>query len=122
LRLTRPVGSVTGHIKEASPSASGLRGRGSHQPSRQRAENSDSQCSKIFATRSTHVWNGPISAKRLRTTSLTSGSANQLIDLEKQWQDLARSYEFIETLEQFLFASRALPSEVDKLPKDFPPE
>jgi hypothetical protein len=46
----------------------------------------------------------------------------QLIDLEKQWQDLARSYEFIETLEQFLFASRALPPEVDKLPKDFPPE
>jgi len=46
----------------------------------------------------------------------------QLIDLEKQWQDLARSYEFIETLEQFLFASRALPPEVDKLPKDYPPE
>jgi hypothetical protein len=46
----------------------------------------------------------------------------ELLGLEKQWHDVARSYEFIETLEQFMLASHALPPEVDKLPKDFPPE
>jgi hypothetical protein len=46
----------------------------------------------------------------------------QLLDLEQQWQDVVRSYEFIETLEQSLHASHVLPPEVDKLPKDFPPE
>ena len=47
---------------------------------------------------------------------------NQLLNLEQQWQHVAKSYEFIETLEQFLLASHALPPEVDKLPKDFPSE
>ena len=45
-----------------------------------------------------------------------------LIDLEQEWNDVARSYEFIETLEQSLVASHHLPPEVDMLPKDFPPE
>ena len=62
--------------RDRSPSASGFRGRGSHQPTGQSAEHRDCQCSKTFATRSTPVWNGPTSAERLRTTSLTSGSAN----------------------------------------------
>jgi hypothetical protein len=47
---------------------------------------------------------------------------SQLLDLEQQWQHLAKSYEFIETLEQFVLASHSLPPEVEKLPKDFPPE
>ena len=47
---------------------------------------------------------------------------SQLLELEQQWQHLAKSYEFIETLEQFLRASHALPPEVEILPKDFPPE
>ena len=46
----------------------------------------------------------------------------QFLDLEQQWQHVAKSYEFLETLEQFLLASHALPPEVEKLPKDFPPE
>jgi hypothetical protein len=29
---------------------------------------------------------------------------------------------FIETLERFVLASHSLPPEVEKLPKDFPPE
>jgi hypothetical protein len=47
---------------------------------------------------------------------------SQLLQLEQQWQHVAKSYEFIETLEQFLLANHDLPPEVDKLPKDFPPE
>ncbi|HKB21513.1 MAG TPA: hypothetical protein VKC99_01740 [Methyloceanibacter sp.] len=46
---------------------------------------------------------------------------SQLLELEQQWQHLAKSYEFIETLERFVLASHTLP-EVEKLPKDFPPE
>jgi hypothetical protein len=45
----------------------------------------------------------------------------QLLDLEQQWQQVAESYQFIESLERLLL-DRALPPEVDKLPKDFPPE
>jgi hypothetical protein len=45
-----------------------------------------------------------------------------LLDLEQQWQHVAKSYEFIESLERFLVDQQrhALPSEVEKLPK--PPE
>jgi len=43
----------------------------------------------------------------------------QFLALEQQWQHVAKSYEFIETLER---ASHALPTEVEILPKDFPPE
>jgi|GEM_PF-1011554 len=46
----------------------------------------------------------------------------QFLALEQQWQHVAKSYEFIETLEQFLRASHALPPEIEILPKDFPPE
>jgi hypothetical protein len=46
----------------------------------------------------------------------------QFLALEQQWQHVAKSYEFIETLEQFLRASHTLPPEVEILPKDFPPE
>ena len=47
---------------------------------------------------------------------------SQLLELEQQWQHLAKSYEFIETLERFVLASHSLPPEVEKLPKDSPPE
>ena len=47
---------------------------------------------------------------------------SQLLDLERQWQHVAKSYEFLETLEQFILASHSLPSEEEKLPKDLPPE
>ena len=47
---------------------------------------------------------------------------SQLLDLEQQWQHIAKSYEFIETLERFVLTSHSLPPEVEKLPKDFPPE
>ena len=45
----------------------------------------------------------------------------QFLYLEQQWQQVAESYQFIESLERLLL-DRALPPEVDKLPKDFPPE
>jgi hypothetical protein len=35
---------------------------------------------------------------------------------------VAKSYEFIETLERFVLDSHTVPPEVEKLPKDFPPE
>jgi hypothetical protein len=49
---------------------------------------------------------------------------SQLLHLERQWQHAAKSYEFIETLEQFLLDqhNNSLPPEVEMLPKDFPPE
>ena len=45
----------------------------------------------------------------------------QFLYLEQQWQQVAESYQFIESLERLLL-DRALPPEVDKLPKDYPPE
>jgi hypothetical protein len=47
---------------------------------------------------------------------------SQLLDLEQQWHHVAKSYEFIETLERFVLDSHPVPPEVEKLPKDFPPE
>jgi hypothetical protein len=44
----------------------------------------------------------------------------QLLDLEQQWQQVAESYQYIESLERLLLDQRALPPEVDM--KDFPPE
>ena len=51
-------------------------------------------------------------------------SRRQLLDLEQQWQHVAKSYEFIESLERFLMDqhNNTLPREVEKLPKDFPPK
>jgi hypothetical protein len=46
----------------------------------------------------------------------------QLLDWKQQWQQVAESYQFIESLEQRLRDQRALPPEVEMLPKDFPPE
>jgi hypothetical protein len=46
----------------------------------------------------------------------------QLLDLEQQWQQVAESYQFIESLERLLLDQRALPPEIEMLPKDFPPE
>jgi TolA-binding protein len=43
----------------------------------------------------------------------------QLLDLEQQWQQVAENYQFMESL---LLDQRALPPEIDMLPKDFPPE
>jgi hypothetical protein len=45
----------------------------------------------------------------------------QLLDLEQQWQQVAESYQRIESLERLLL-DRSLPPEVEMLPKDFPPE
>jgi len=46
----------------------------------------------------------------------------QLLDLEQQWQLVAESYQFMESLERLLLDQRSLPPEVEMLPKDFPPE
>jgi len=45
----------------------------------------------------------------------------QLLDLEQKWQQVAESYQRFESLE-LLLLDRSLPPEVEKLPKDFPPE
>ena len=46
----------------------------------------------------------------------------QLADLELQWRHVAKSYEFIASLEQFLVDAQkhTLPHEVEQLPKDGP--
>jgi hypothetical protein len=46
----------------------------------------------------------------------------QLLDLQQQWQQVAESYQAIESLERLVLDQRALPPEIDMLPKDFPPE
>jgi|SRR5689334_714016 len=46
----------------------------------------------------------------------------QLLDLERQWQQVAESYQFIESLERLLRDQRPLPPEIEMLPKDFFPE
>jgi hypothetical protein len=46
----------------------------------------------------------------------------QLLDLERQWQQVAESYQYIKSLERLLLDQRPLPAEVDMLPRDFPPE
>ena len=46
----------------------------------------------------------------------------QLLDLEQQWQQVVESYQFIESRERLLLDQRALPPEVEMLPKDYPPE
>ena len=47
---------------------------------------------------------------------------SQLSDLELQWRHVAKSYEFIASLEQFLTSAHreTLPHEVERLPKDGP--
>jgi hypothetical protein len=46
----------------------------------------------------------------------------QLTELGLQWEHVAKSYEFIESLERFLLDQQknVLPHEVEKLPKDGP--
>jgi hypothetical protein len=46
----------------------------------------------------------------------------QLTELGLQWEHVAKSYEFIESLERFLMDQHknALPHDVEKLPKDGP--
>jgi hypothetical protein len=46
----------------------------------------------------------------------------QLTELGQQWEHVAKSYEFIESLERFLLDQQknALPHDVEKLPKDGP--
>jgi hypothetical protein len=48
----------------------------------------------------------------------------QLMELGLQWEHVAKSYEFIESLERFLLdqQNNALPLEVEELPKDGPDE
>lgn len=45
---------------------------------------------------------------------------SQLSDLELQWRHVAKSYEFIASLEKFLLSAHrhTLPHEVEQLPKD----
>jgi hypothetical protein len=62
-------------------------------------------------------------ADQCRASSQTDEEVRRhLLDLERQWQHVAKSYEFIESLERFLVDQQrhALPNEVEKLPK--PPE
>jgi hypothetical protein len=46
----------------------------------------------------------------------------QLLDLEQQWRHVAKTYEFVASLERFLLdqQNHTLPREVEKLPKDAP--
>jgi hypothetical protein len=66
-------------------------------------------------------------AERCRETAASASDDHvrrQLLDLEQQWQHVAKTYEFVESPERFLLDQHnpTLPPEVEKLPKDFPPE
>lgn len=44
----------------------------------------------------------------------------QLLELEQQWQQVAESYQYVESLERLLLDQRPLPPEVEMLPKESP--
>ena len=56
------------------------------------------------------------------TTETDKHVRTQLLELAKQWEHVASTYEFIASLERFLIdqQNNALPTELGKLPKDAP--
>jgi hypothetical protein len=56
------------------------------------------------------------------TTETDERVRTQLLELAKQWEHVASTYEFIASLERFLIdqQNNALPTELGKLPKDAP--
>jgi hypothetical protein len=62
--------------------------------------------------------------KAAAATATDPAVQTQLTDLETQWRHVAKSYEFILSLEQFLVDAQkhTLPHEVEQLPKDGPLE
>ena len=56
------------------------------------------------------------------TTETDEHVPTQLLELPKQWEHVASTYEFIASLERFLIdqQNNTLPAEVGKLPKDAP--
>jgi hypothetical protein len=74
-----------------------------------------------------HIKNCLERSETCRAAAASSSDADvraQLLDLAQQWQHVAKSYEFIESLERFLIdqQNHSLPKEVEKLPKDGPTE
>lgn len=75
-----------------------------------------------------HIKNCLERAEKCRAAATAASSdaemRAQLLDLAQQWQHVAKSYEFIESLERFLIdqQNHSLPKEVEKLPKDGPTE
>lgn len=60
--------------------------------------------------------------KAAAATATDAVVQSQLSDLEVQWRHVAKSYEFIASLERFLVDAQknALPHQVEQLPKDGP--
>ena len=60
--------------------------------------------------------------KAAASTATDSLVRSQLSDLGLQWEHVAKSYEFIASLERFLLDAQkhTLPHEVEQLPKDRP--
>ena len=56
------------------------------------------------------------------TTETDARIRTQLVDLAQQWEHVAKTYEFVASLERFLIdqQNNALPTELGKLPKDAP--
>jgi hypothetical protein len=57
------------------------------------------------------------------TTETDARIRTQLLELAQQWEHVAKTYEFVASLERFLIdqQNHALPREVERLPKDEPP-
>ena len=56
------------------------------------------------------------------TTETDPRLRTQLVDLAQQWEHVAKTYEFVASLERFLIdqQNNALPTELGKLPKNEP--
>jgi hypothetical protein len=72
-----------------------------------------------------HIANCLVRADECKQAAALESDArvrSQLLDLETQWRHVAKSYEFIQSLETFLIDAqkRTLPYEVEKLPKATP--
>ena len=62
--------------------------------------------------------------KKAAASEFDARVRSELMNLETQWRHVAKSYEFIASLERFLVDAqkRTLPHEVEKLPKATPNE
>jgi|SoimicMinimDraft_9_1059737.scaffolds.fasta_scaffold76441_1 hypothetical protein len=57
------------------------------------------------------------------TTETDPRIRTQLLDLAQQWEHVAKTYEFVASLERFLIdqQNNTLPIEIERLPKEEPP-
>ena len=132
-RVTLPLLSNVCGVRRAvqawTPGATGLRGRQSHTEMprgspRSRKTKSGPAMLQQLGDRISACLERAEQCREAAASEIDERVHRQLLDLEQQWQHVAESYQFIESLERFLLDQHhhSLPPEVEMLPKDYPPE